>query len=349
MALEGLLQEFGLADILQLIYFQKKTGVLNIVGKLDNIDLSFVDGFITGMKSQRRLEGNRLGKILVHKGLIQQEDLDNAVEIQKTEGIKIGNVLVKNGKVSKEEIINIVQEQIIDTIVQVFNWKEGRYEFIAQGVPIDKELPIYLDTQHLLMDGLRIVDEWSLIEGKLDLNSIYKQVGEPEPGELSEVENEVLGLIDDNREVFTIINVSGFGDFETAKAILSLQDKEIIEPVELEGPAKGGIVSYRVLGLQYYMAILGAAIIVLISLYIGGVESFKIAGETRTNLTIERLRNDIDIYNAVNGRYPHNLDGIAKGQKDSWGRPFVYELTGDEFRIFSSGRDGLAGTEDDVY
>jgi hypothetical protein len=30
MALEGLLQEFGLADILQLIYFQKKTGVLNI-------------------------------------------------------------------------------------------------------------------------------------------------------------------------------------------------------------------------------------------------------------------------------------------------------------------------------
>jgi hypothetical protein len=52
MALEGLLQEFGLADILQLIYFQKKTGVLNIVGKLDNIDLGFVDGFITGLKSR---------------------------------------------------------------------------------------------------------------------------------------------------------------------------------------------------------------------------------------------------------------------------------------------------------
>ncbi len=58
MALEGFLQEFGLADILQLIYFQRKTGILNIKGKLDSIELSFINGNIAGLKSQRRSEGS---------------------------------------------------------------------------------------------------------------------------------------------------------------------------------------------------------------------------------------------------------------------------------------------------
>ena len=35
MALEGSLREFGLADILQLLYFQRKTGVLVLEGRMD--------------------------------------------------------------------------------------------------------------------------------------------------------------------------------------------------------------------------------------------------------------------------------------------------------------------------
>jgi chromosome segregation and condensation protein ScpB len=349
MALEGLLQEFGLADILQLIYFQKKTGVLNIVGKLDNIDLGFVDGFITSLKSQRRLESNRLGKILVHRKLLSQEDLDNAIETQKTEGVKIGNLLVRNGKISKDVVMGIIQEQIIETIVQIFHWKEGRYEFIPQGVPVDKELPLHLDTQHLLMDGLRIVDEWSLIEGRLDLNYIYKQIGEPETSELSDIESEVLGLIDESRDVVTIINISGLGDFETAKAILSLEEKEIIEPVVIQVPANGEIITSKGLGIHYFLAVYIAILFVLMSLFKSDLDSITLAKGARTSFEIEKLKKDVDIFHAMNGLFPQSLDIIAKGKRDSWGRPFVYKFTDNEFRLFSPGIDGIAGTEDYVY
>jgi hypothetical protein len=66
------------------------------------------------------------------KGLITRINLNAAVEAQKTEGTKIGNFFIRKGLVSKEALIEIIQEQIIETIVQIFTWKEGRYEFLAR-------------------------------------------------------------------------------------------------------------------------------------------------------------------------------------------------------------------------
>jgi len=347
MALEGFLQEFGLADILQLIYFQKKTGVLNIEGKLDSIELSFINGNISGLKSQRRLESSRLGRILIKKELIKQGDLNNAIDAQKTEGLKLGNFFLKNGLVSKEALLEVMQEQIIETIVQVFSWKEGRYEFIPQEITVDKELPVYLDTQHLLMDGLRIVDEWSLVEGKLDLNAVYKKVNEPETVKLSDIEEEVLGFVDNDRDVISIIDSSGAGDFETAKAIISLQEKGIIAPVVQPSTVEVGV--KKKLGHPFFYAIYGVFFIILIVIFIGNFFALKTFRSVKASLTIERLKNDIDIYNADNGFYPQSLETITGDERDFWGRPYVYKSTKDGFMLFSTGPDGVEGTDDDMY
>ena len=79
MALEGSLRDFGLADILQLIFFQRKTGVLTIEGKMDKVRLLFIEGNITGAESKRRLEANRLGKVLVKKGFLEEKDLQAGI------------------------------------------------------------------------------------------------------------------------------------------------------------------------------------------------------------------------------------------------------------------------------
>jgi hypothetical protein len=349
MALEGLLQEFGLADILQLIYFQKKTGVLNIEGRLDNIELSFINGNISGLKSQRRLESNRLGRILIKKGLITQEIFDSAIEAQKTEGTKIGNYFVKHRMVSKEDLTAIIQDQIIETIVQIFTWKEGRYEFIPQGIPLDKVLPIYLDTQHLLMDGLRIVDEWSLVEGKLDLNTVYKKIDEPLSDEISDVEREVLGLVDGDKDVMTMINVSDSGDFETAKAIVSLHEKGIIDPLVV-GPLTQVVSGAgKKPGYSFYIAVCTVILIVLLPSFKGYFDTYKSVKGTKTSFHIDKLKNAIDVFYAKNNRFPRNLEMISVRNRDPWNRPYVFKTGEDGFLLFSSGPDGLEGTEDDVY
>ena len=53
MALEGSLRDFGLADILQLIFFQRKTGALVLESRIDRVRLLFVEGNIVGAESRK--------------------------------------------------------------------------------------------------------------------------------------------------------------------------------------------------------------------------------------------------------------------------------------------------------
>ena len=95
MSLEGSLKEFGLADILQLIYFQRKTGVLTLEGRMDRVRLLFYEGSIISAETRRKVEANRFGKLLLKKGLIKEEDLQKALEEQQSTGEKLGSILIK--------------------------------------------------------------------------------------------------------------------------------------------------------------------------------------------------------------------------------------------------------------
>ncbi len=346
MALEGFLQEFGLADILQLIYFQKKTGVLKIEGKDNRIMLNIVNGNITGLESEKRTEEDRLGRILVKKGLIMLDDLNTALELQKQENARLANILYKKGLVPKETLIETIQHQITDTIALIFTWDEGRYEFIPQE-KVPEELPVTIDTQHLLMDSLKTVDEWSVVEGKLNLTTVFKQERVPEPDEINDVENTVLNLVDGENDVSTIISISSVGDLETSKALISLSEKGIIIPKRLhkeevlvvEKTSRRAII----IGL-----VLAAIVFTLLITLVGQMDIFRTFQKTRAVSKIERLKSKIDIYKISHGTYPESLDLITD-EKDPWDMPFIYINTGDGFKLFSSGPDRLRGTDDDIY
>ncbi|MBI4698494.1 MAG: DUF4388 domain-containing protein [Nitrospirae bacterium] len=348
MALEGFLQEFGLADILQLIYFQKKTGILHIEGRQDKIRLSFINGNIVELESRKRSEKNMLGKILIKKGLLSQKNLDAALEIQKAENLKLGNIFVKNGWVSIEDLSEVIGDQITEAIVQVFGWKEGRYEFSPQELSVDKELPISLDTQHLLMGGVRIVDELSVIESKLDLEIIYKKVREPLANELSGVEREILAFVDGDNDVSTIISLSPYEEFDTSKSILALKEKGIIESLEPVPVKKEEAKPELRAGKQMSGAVVGAVIIVLIFMVKADFDAFRLFDSSALSMKIEQLKTAIDIYASSEGHYPENIESVTT-ERDLWGKPYVYKLTDSGFTLYSSGPDGIAGTGDDVY
>ncbi len=231
MALEGSLKEFGLADILQLIYFQRKTGVLTLEGRMDRIRLLFYEGNIIAAESKRRVDTDRIGKILAKKGIIKDTDLKKALEEQQATGEKIGNILIKSGYVSKEQIQELIISQITETVVQLFGWKDGMYEFNPQGVPIDKDIPITVDTQHLLMEGLRIMDEWSSIEEKLTLDTVFEKTDDYSAKITSE-EKEILEYVDGDRDVSTIIEESQADNFHVSKMLVSLLEKQAIKQKE---------------------------------------------------------------------------------------------------------------------
>jgi hypothetical protein len=93
MALEGTLRDFSLADIFQLIGLQRKTGVLTLRGKDDTVTVTFLDGKVVGADSLNRRLENRLGTVLMKTGLLSQDQLNRALDIQKETLQRLGFIL----------------------------------------------------------------------------------------------------------------------------------------------------------------------------------------------------------------------------------------------------------------
>jgi len=350
MALEGSLKDFGLADILQLIYFQRKTGALSLDGKMDKVKLLFVDGNIVGAESKRRIEDNRLGKILVKKELIKEGDLKAVLEEQRSSGIRLGTVLLQKGLVEKEKLQDIINAQITETVVQLFGWKQGSYEFNAQGVPQDKELPFSLDTQHLLMEGLRIVDELSVIKDKLTLDTLFTRTTADStdlPGE----EKEILSLVDGENDVSTIVDLAGKDNFEVSKILLALLEQGLIETKKVAPVISAEAVHIEekapsaFLGYLPYLAVAASLILSFAVVFIQKDETMKVFSAAKM---VDELRFRIEEHKLRHDSYPQTLS-VLTDAKDPWGHLFIYSISENLFTLKSAGPDMTEGTKDDIY
>lgn len=348
MALEGSLKEFGLADILQLLYFQRKTGVLILEGRMDRIRLLFSEGKVVNAESRRRSEENRLGKILIRKGLIGEPELKAAVQEQRATASRLGHILIKQGLVDKEQLIEILTSQITETVIQLFAWKEGRYEFNPQGIPVDKEVPILLDTQHLLMEGSGMVDEWTQLEGKIQLDSLFKKTNKPSDN-LSPEELEILEMVDGENDVSTIVDLSGMDSYSVSKTLLNLYEsgftvtKTADDDVSLAPELTPASAIIRQVPLLAIIVALAISIAVAFNTTDLDLRTFN------ANRDIDTIRFKVNAYTYKTGMFPATLDEIGI-KTDPWGEPYQYMVTEEGYvHVKSAGPDKQIGTADDVY
>jgi hypothetical protein len=342
MALEGSLKEFNLADILQLLFFQKKTGVLMLQGGTDRVRILFHEGNIVGADSRKRDTASRLGRMLVGQGIVTEENLKKTLEKQKQERVKLGALLVREGLATPEKIQELISFQITETLVQTFSWQEGRYEFKAQVIPVDRELPIVINTEHFLMEGLRFVDEWSQIGDRIGIDSIFV----PNPafeGEFTPEERKALSYVNGVNDVGAIADFTGIDSFTVSTTLLGLLDKGAIAEPGREEEAQEIVRRARPIpGLRYILAflLLGAFAASTAWTLLYTKNSLK---EFLASETLDRLRLTVETGRFRTGAYPASL-----AETDPWGNPYVYIPAGDSFDLLSAGPDGMRDTSDDL-
>lgn len=345
MALTGSLKEFGLADILQLVHYQRKTGVLTIQSRMDKVKLLFNEGNIVYAETRRRDIENRLGRVLMKRGLIKAEALKAAIEEQKKTGAKIGAILIKKGLISQEHLREVLTFQITETAVQLFSWKEGRYEFRPEGIPVDKTIDLSISTQHLLMEGLRLLDEWSLIEGKISIDAVFEiRAGAPE-AELEDEERNILEYVDGKADVGGIADLAGMDSFQVSKALLGLQEKGIVIRKEDAGAAEALAEAMPKKTQWAFKFVTAAAFSAALAISFGAYFLLSTGtGRFRASQELERLRFSQMSERLETGQYPPPPE-----KTDPWGTPYSYEIKDGAFILRSLGPDRIAGTEDDLY
>lgn len=271
MALTGTLGDFPVPDILQLIALQKKTGYLTLkASENEVVTITFLDGMIVGADSLNKRIEERLGHVLVKSGKLTKEELNKALEIQKKTLQRLGYILVTEGFIDKETLKQALAIQMQQTIYRLFRWKTGEYHFEPQErVDWDKDNVEPMSTESIMMEGVRIVDEWPLIEKKIpNFNIVFEKVPIPTPpivderaetSSLEEVwdpfshqaekkkeqkksDDGVVRLTQDEMIVYQkvngilsvqeLIDHSGLSEFDTCKALFELLNRQLIRPVQ---------------------------------------------------------------------------------------------------------------------
>ncbi len=354
MALEGSIKEFGLADILQLIYYQKKTGILRIEGPFDVVSVYFKDGNIVGTKSGKRPEELRVGRILVKKGLISEEDLEAALREQKERGLRLGDILVEKNLVDEDIIKETLTRQITDQLVHLFSWKEGNYVFRPKEIKTDSIVEISIDTQHLLMEGLRIVDEWSVVEGEITIDTIFKKTEKAQQDEhardLDDKELYILSFIDGETDVGTITELAALDDLEVSKALIKLKDRGLIEEIEearaVEPEIPRPVVKPISRALLIPFLIIMLTVVMFFPLKTFLIDLINSENILLTGNRLDSLRLEIEWYRINNNYYPVKFDP----GEDPWQENIIYKKTGtNRYILFSKGPDRKANTPDDIY
>ena len=263
MALEGTLRDFSLADIFQLIGLQRKTGVLTLTGKDDNVTVTFLDGKVVGADSgSHRLE-TRLGHVLMKSGMLTQDQLARALEIQKETLQRLGFILTHYQIISNDSLKQALQLQILQIVYRLFRWKDGEYHFSQETtIEYDRDNVQPISAESILMEGARMIDEWPIIEKRIRSGEqVFRKKGSGheivvvggedvdevdfEPAgpskkrkaaggdkiRISEEEKQIYDLLDGKRTVSDIIEMSRLSEFDTSKALYELLTRDLIEEV----------------------------------------------------------------------------------------------------------------------
>ncbi len=351
MALSGTLKDFGIADILQLIGHQTKTGRLTLKASEEEVEVFFVDGNVVFASEKARKSSNLLGGLLLRADLLSQDQLDDALATQQRTLKRLGDVLIESGALSRTQLAQIMRLQTTETLYRLFSWKNGSYEFSQEEVDATHATFEPVRAESILLEGFRRMDEWPALKKKLpwsdatfaalkeldtrdlpSIDGVAADDGEDEGGKPSERHKLVYRLAVGGKDVQRVADASRLGEFEAVKALNELIEWGYLKAVP---PARGakalasglgssgkalartGALVRMALSVACFAAALLLARLVAPELGSARAEVSAPRGAVARVLSrgqMVRLESALELYRTEHGEYPGALRALVDGQ-----------------------------------
>ena len=352
MALSGTLKDFGIADILQLIGHQTKTGRLVLKTGVEEVEVYFIDGNVVFAAEKQRNSKNLLGNLLLRAELLSKEQLDEALSTQQRTLKRLGDILIESGVVSQIQLAQMMRLQTTETLYKLFSWKNGSYEFSQEDVDPAKSTFDPIRAESVLLEGFRRMDEWPALRKKVPwTDASFESLKELDTRDLPSIDDGGLGLDGGDQEgkpterhkliyrlaiggknVQQIVDASRIGEFEALKAINDLIEWGFVKAVPpprgakalAQGLRKGGKSLARTgalvrmaLTLMFFVATLVLVKFVAPQLGSSRQENPARRGAVARLLShdqLVRLEGALELYKTEMGEYPQTLRALVDGR-----------------------------------
>jgi hypothetical protein len=337
--LSGNLRDFGIADVFQLIGQQRKTGVLELTRGKRRIQLVFDLGRVVMAFPAAGRDGDPdpLGDMMVRCGVLTRERADQATGARRASAQPFARAVVDRGWLDASQVACVEDLLTRDTIFEVLRWHSGSFDFRAQSVSHDRDPSALLGAEQILMDGLRMIDEWQSFSHQISSrDTVFERSGEFEDyqdrigtvsAEQLEAARTVFALVDGRRSAHRIIDLSRLGIFDGTRILAELKSADLIAPVRAVRSLRLHARSMRrgSSGLTGGVGALAATAVCLAAL-LGAVVAVHARAPRAVPPRIERqslewlreayatrrLRNAVDAYHLAEGHWPATLERVAR-------------------------------------
>ncbi|HUJ27739.1 MAG TPA: DUF4388 domain-containing protein [Myxococcales bacterium] len=352
MALSGTLKDFGIADILQLIGHQTKTGRLTLKTGQEEVEVYFVDGNVVFASEKHRNSKNLLGSLLLRAELLTQDQLDEALQTQQRTLKRLGDILTESEMVTQVQLAQMMRLQTTETLYKLFGWKNGSYEFSQEEVDPSRSAFDPIRAESVLLEGFRRMDEWGALKKKVPwTEASFAMAKELDTRDLPSIDDGGLGLDGGDsdgkpterhklvyrlavggKNVTQVVDASRLGEFEALKALNDLMEwgfLRVIPPPRgakalTQGLKKGGRALART-GALVRLALTVAffvATLVLVKFVAPQLGSSRSENPARRGAVarlvshdqLVRLESALELYKTEQGEYPDQLKQLVDRQ-----------------------------------
>ena len=330
MSLQGVLADFPVADVFQLISQPRKTGVLEVERRGRTLEILFLEGQVLCARPAETRADGALAGYLLRSGALAEPTLAEARKRQDETLEALAPTLLQMNLVSREDLEQVIRLATNDTIFELFLWDEGHFAFRAETVvagPCDKPVA----AEMVLLDALRMRDEWVSIQNGLpDLAVVLAPAVELEVFRQKraaiEAETSVPGK--DLEKLFTfangriaarrVIDLSRLGTFQGARGLLALIRGGVLRALQRDVVAEPDVergVSRPPLAA---CVVLAACAVLALGLFLARPATRTVVSlggdpleELREEAATDRLRAALEVHRWARGGYPGSLADLS--------------------------------------
>lgn len=224
--LAGDLCAFPMADFLGFLHGARLSGTLTVSAGGFDRGVTFKEGEVRGVVSEA--PGERTGEVALRLGFISKAQLDAAAAASA--GRQFGRVLVEMGFIAPTDLWKVFHEQVGGVFHAILAAREGVFALVDQGELDPAGMPLAVNTQQLLMDGIRRLDEMELFRSRIPGPGAFLRRREPRrPVALKPMEEQLLALVDGRRRLADIAREAHLSEFDATRVLFHLAEAGYVE------------------------------------------------------------------------------------------------------------------------
>lgn len=235
MPLVGNIRDFGLSDFLYLVDRGYKTGGLHLAYGDETALLFFEKGKL--LLAARRPEDQR-AELLVRLGILSENQLAQARTslTARGNGATLTQTILDENLANKEQFQNQLQSFTEEAVYGLFGWPEGEFRFEQNQRP-DPDAPIIptpISVDHLIMEGVRRIDEWGRIKDRIPSTNLVMRFVD-QPGErakgvkLAAEEWRVFARINGRDTLAEIAKKTKLSEFDVCRVVYGFLTAGLVE------------------------------------------------------------------------------------------------------------------------